>query len=793
MDAMDKQPTSFSIDIKLEQLMQCINTRYEVPVSAFWGTTGNEEADAASGAAAASSGVFDVLRHARNALEAGDTSVDRPYKCDLCAKRFAHPQTLDVHRRSHESGEPTATSSAAHAGAGGVVLPDGLGTHGLESKPALDCHGLETKPSLDCLRDSQQPQATSVPVRGQFSVGGFATMVFGSLQHRYNIAGVAALVSDEQPRRYCIRATAVLDSDAFARPCPVSGIITVAGTDGPSGNAGASGGTGDKRVRGSGERRFRCDICSKMFRRNDHMIRHRRALHGPPQTTERIFQCDICTKMFVRSDHLLRHRRTHRLSPTSAAVAPPATTVWPQAPKVEFAYDMFGRMLHVGSGEYFGGFVPPVSVHSVPNPPVERKPRTMREKRFRCFICAKMFTRKDHLVRHRHLVHRLPQHIAADLSPGADCRSLPLDFPLPPAGTDLQPPVPVPSTSSSSQQLLSSNSQQQQQQQQQQAPDFHQIPAQDFRLSPSAAGLESSGTAHRTDADAASGVDRNSSQYACAACGITYARAEHLRDHERRQHGALPCNVSMIQYSTERDPATARSDSAPRLRACDVCGISFAAESELREHMQRHVDSRAPATTDSLPVPLASGVGDHRRIDHNDRQCTSGTTVPVAGGRLFDTSNACHVCGVSFAVESELREHMQRHVDSRAPATTDSLPVPLASAVGDHRRIDHNDRQCTTGTTVPGPGGRLFDASNACQERVITAAPFPFDGSCSDTTLAHTCEVCGQRFAHRSQLQSHALTHAADRTFKCDLCDTSFFQADKLRDHNSRVHNKIDA
>jgi len=754
MDAMDKQPTSFSIDIKLEQLMQC-STRYEV--SSFWGTTGNEEADAAASAAAASSGVFDVLRHARNALEAGDSGVDRPYKCELCAKRFAHPQTLDVHRRSHESGEPTATS-AAHTGgvgsthAGGIVLP------------VPD--GLETKPSLDCLRETQPPQAQPIPARGQFSVGGFATMVFGSLQHRYNIAGVAALVSDEQPRRYCVRATAVLDSDAFARPCPVSGIITVAGTDGPSGTAGgASGGTGtgEKRVRGSGERRFRCDICSKMFRRNDHMIRHRRALHGPPQTTERIFQCDICTKMFVRSDHLLRHRRTHRLSPTTAGTVPPSTTVWPQAPKVEFAYDMFGRMLHVGSGEYFGGFVPQVSAHPITSAPVERKPRTMREKRFRCFICAKMFTRKDHLVRHRHLVHRLPQHIAADLSPGADCRSLPLDFPLPPAGTDLQPPVPVPSTSSNSQQ----QQHQQQSQQQQQTPDFHQIPAQDFRLSPSATGLESSGTTHCTDSDAASAVDRNSSQYACAACGITYACAEHLRDHERRQHAALPCNVSMIPvpYSTERDAATARSDSTPRLLACDVCGISFALESELREHMVRHADGRAPATSDSLPLTSS--------VVHQERIITAASGV------------ADH----RFSVESDLREHIQRHAaDGRPPVTSDSLPLP--SGVGDHRRIDHNDRHCTSGAT--GPGGRLFNTTNACQERVIAATPFPFDGSCSDATLAHRCEVCGQRFAHRSQLQSHALTHAADRTFKCDLCDTSFYQADKLRDHNSRVH-KIDA
>jgi stress-induced morphogen len=653
MNMIDKQPSSFSLDLKLEQLLQC-NTRYDVP--SFWGVTGHDETDGAAAAIASSSGVFDVLRHARNALEAGDGNVERPYKCDICSKRFAHPQTLDVHRRSHDPNEPTATSAAQ---ACGVVLPDGL----------------ETKPSLDCL--SAQAAAAA---RGQFSVGGVATMVFGAVQHRYNIAGVAALVANDQPRRYCIRATATLDSDAFARPCPVTGIITLAGNDGLDVHVPPPSDV-KPRVRGSGERKFRCDVCSKMFRRNDHMIRHRRALHGPPQTTERVFQCDVCTKMFVRSDHLLRHRRTHRLSPTSAAATPaPTSTVWPQAPKVEFAYDVFGRMLHVGSGEYFSGFVPPAP-HPVASAPAERKPRTMREKRFRCFICAKMFTRKDHLVRHRHLVHRLPQHIAADLSPGADCRSLPLNFPLPQAGTDLQQQQ-VPPTSSSGQH-----------------PDFPQLPTQEFRLSPAEVALNSTGGESET------GVDRNSSQYACAACGLTYACAEHLRDHERRQHGGLQCNVGMLPYGTDRADATvARSDSA-RLRSCEVCGASFASDSDLREHMKRHGDSRATSASDNLPHQ--SSLGDHRHVDHNDRQCNAVVT-------------------------------------------------------------------CT---------GGLFDTTSVGQ--------FSFDGSCNDVTLAHACDVCGRRFAHRSQLQAHAVVHASDRTFKCDVCENTFYQADKLRDHKARMH-KID-
>jgi len=110
-------------------------------------------------------------------------------------------------------------------------------------------------------------------------------------------------------------------------------------------------------------------------------------------------------------------------------------------------------------------------------------------------------------------------------------------------------------------------------------------------------------------------------------------------------------------------------------------------------------------------------------------------------------------------------------------------------ANADHRRVvDHIDRPCSSGAVVCGPGS-LFDTA----DRVIGSGAFSFDGSCNDGSV-HSCEVCGRRFGHRSQLQSHMLTHgnnAGDRMFKCELCDCSFYHADKLKDHNAKVH-KID-
>lgn len=52
---------------------------------------------------------------------------------------------------------------------------------------------------------------------------------------------------------------------------------------------------------------FACTLCSRRFRRQEHLKRHYRSLH----THDKPFECADCGKKFSRSDNLAQHQRTH--------------------------------------------------------------------------------------------------------------------------------------------------------------------------------------------------------------------------------------------------------------------------------------------------------------------------------------------------------------------------------------------------------------------------------------------------------------------------------------------------
>lgn len=73
---------------------------------------------------------------------------------------------------------------------------------------------------------------------------------------------------------------------------------------------------------------FVCSLCSRRFRRQEHLKRHYRSLH----TQDKPFECTECGKRFSRSDNLAQHTRIHGGGAIvmgvldSSDVAPPTST-----------------------------------------------------------------------------------------------------------------------------------------------------------------------------------------------------------------------------------------------------------------------------------------------------------------------------------------------------------------------------------------------------------------------------------------------------------------------------------
>lgn len=230
----------------------------------------------------------------RHRRASGPASATHPFHCSQCQRSFSSANRLTAHGRAHVGGthECTACSKVFKKAAS---LEQHQRLHRGEARYlCVDCgRGFGTELTLVAHRRAH----TANPLHRCRCGKTFSNMT-KFLYHRRTHAGKSGAPS---------RAAAVSPAPAEPTPSPPPPAAQLPCPQCPKSFASASRLSRHRRaVHGPPERRHRCGVCGKGFKKLVHVRNHLRT-----HTGERPFQCHSCGKTFASLANLSRHQLTH--------------------------------------------------------------------------------------------------------------------------------------------------------------------------------------------------------------------------------------------------------------------------------------------------------------------------------------------------------------------------------------------------------------------------------------------------------------------------------------------------
>jgi 5-methylcytosine-specific restriction endonuclease McrA len=141
-----------------------------------------------------------------------------------------------------------------------------------------------------------------------FSVADMSTVHFSSQR---SLKRSHSETSDADSENQCENQTSTEEHPQSGASGPVSEHAIASSSDGENTPAPATTSSSRRGRKQSltedPSKTFVCTLCSRRFRRQEHLKRHYRSLH----THDKPFECTDCGKKFSRSDNLSQHQRTH--------------------------------------------------------------------------------------------------------------------------------------------------------------------------------------------------------------------------------------------------------------------------------------------------------------------------------------------------------------------------------------------------------------------------------------------------------------------------------------------------
>ena len=233
--------------------------------------------------------------------------------------------------------------------------------------------------------------------------------------------------------------------------------------------------------------------------------------------------------------------------------------------------------------------------------------------------------------------------------------------------------------------------------------------------------------------------------------------------------------------------AMEKENDSPDPINCNVCGQKFAPESNIEDHVMRHIKEKG--RLDSIFEPTD---GEIKSENIGSKQISKNTNQLSYIKRL-----PCSECGVKT---ENLESHkLRKHTVTEKTHSCDTCGSKFSSLsiLDEHVKINHACCEC--GLKFKSLNGHKLHKHtekahfcDTCGSGFITLSILTEHIKINHTNeIDTTCKECRKKFHSKSALRKHQKIHGDPLAFVCDECGKGFRTKSHLRRHHVIRHSKF--
>lgn len=260
-------------------------------------------------------------------------------------------------------------------------------------------------------------------------------------------------------------------------------------------------------------------------------------------------------------------------------------------------------------------------------------------------------------------------------------------------------------------------------------------------------------------------------QHNCESCGAGFMTLSNLRKHMQTHLDDDDSHVADVPAMDSLEPEP------QALYECAMCTMMFTSQTEYCAHEAMHAEETASSPTAGTMSRQTRKSSTPRSDKRNQSASaiTLDTLLRLAPSQppSVRPEHNCSYCERSFASNSLLATHMRVHTGER-PFECAKCPKTFATRGG---LVLHLRRHL---------GVKPFECQ-FCQRRFVESSNLRVHLRIHTGEKPHQCNRCSRSFSRVFLLQIHQRTHTGERPYACDVCGKAFAQQGDLAAHK-RIH-----